>query len=163
MSDKQLTGLRKADAIDLATGQIPAIAGLLKDIGEKNSLDSAAYVATLPEGVDSKTAAAVHRHDTAFVASSAVAAQTASVAFMAKKANKEVERVTTTFDMTGGMSARHIVKRMAEHPEMTGPDGKVIAAASTTYGATTSTVKIPVSGAKEMLAKHNEANAKLLK
>jgi hypothetical protein len=163
MSDKEnIKGLRKAQVVELATAAIPTLAGHLKDFNSDNDIPAAAYIATLPEGVDSAAAAAVHRHDTVFLAASAKASQDASVAFMAKKANKEIDSVTTTFDMTGGMTATHNVKRSVERREMVDGEGKVIAPASTVFGATVSRLKVNTSGTKEMLAQGMEANAKLL-
>lgn len=165
MSEKEmnLKQLKKAQVIDLANGQIPTIAGHLKEIGENNEIPAAAYIATLPEGITSDVAAAVHRHDNVFVAASAKAAQEASVAFMAKKENKSIDTVCTEFDMTGGMQATHYVKRSVERRAMIDGDGKEIAPANTVYGATTSRVKLPMSGVKEMIALSLEENAKLLK
>lgn len=160
--DSNLKALRKAQVVELATAQIPTIAGHLKEFGADNDIPAAAYIATLPEGVDSAAAAAIHRHDTVFLGASGKAAQDASVAFMAKKANKDVQAVTTTFDMLGGVTATHYVKRSEERREMTDADGKVIAPASTVFGSAVSRIKFPVSGTKELLKQSLEANAKLL-
>lgn len=164
MSDKELNlkQLKKAQVIELATAQIPTITGHLKDIAADNDIPAAAYIATLPEGIDSSLAAAVHRHDNVFVAASAKAAQDASVAFMAMKENKDLESVTTTFDMTGGMQATHYVKRSVDRRAMIDGEGKEIAPASTAYGVGVTKVRLPASGTKEMLQQSMEANAKLL-
>ncbi len=165
MSDKELNlkALKKAQVIELATEMIPSVAGHLKDIKEYNDVPAAAYIATLPEGLTSDVAAAVHRHDNTFVAASGKAAQEASVAFMAAKENKAVDAVCTEFDMTGGMNVTHYVKRSVERRAMIDGEGKEIAPAATVWGVTTSKVKMPTSGTKEMLSASLEANAKLLK
>lgn len=157
-----LSGVRKAQVLELATAQLPTITGHLKDIKVDNDIDAAAYIATLPEGLTSDVAAAIHRHDTVFLAASGKATQDAAVEFMAKKANKEVERMTAIFDMTGGMNVTHTVNRSTERREMINAAGEVISPANTVYGSTVSRVRLPVTGAKEMLSQSLEANAKLL-
>lgn len=160
MSDTN--ALSKGKIIDLATAMVPTVKDAIKDVTADNDMGQAAYIASLPEGIDSTQAAAVHRHDSVFTAASGVASQEAAVKFMKSKDGKEADEVSFQFDMLGGHNVTHVVKRSVERHEMKDGDGKVIAPASTAYGVTTSRMSVPVSGAKQLLKQGQEAAAKVL-